>query len=316
MIMYLVLIGAVFLLSLIIGRIAIVKLMELKLAQTIRDDGPKSHFEKAGTPSMGGIIFIIPITIASFFLMPVAVLPLLAMLAYGALGMYDDLKKRVIKKGKGLSVKKKFLLQILAGLILAVVAFFVNRGSVISFSNSVSFSINIIVYFIFMTIYFVGVTNAVNLTDGLDGLSTMVTLPIVVVFILISLLQRNYQMIGVCGIIFVALLGFLIFNLHPAKIFMGDTGSMALGALIAGIAVVLKVELLLLILGLVYIVETVSVMLQVLYFKAIGGNRLFKMAPLHHHFELSGMKETSVVKWFAIASCIISIIAFIIYWSI
>ena len=316
MIMYLVLIGAVFLLSLIIGKISVVKLRELKLAQTIRDDGPKSHFEKAGTPSMGGLIFIIPIIIASFFLMPAAVLPLLAMVAYGALGMYDDLEKRVIKKGKGLSVKKKFLLQILVGLVLAVIAFFVKGGAVIGFSNSVSFNINIVVYFIFMTVYFVGVTNAVNLTDGLDGLSTMVTLPIMVVFILISLLQGNYQMVGVCGVVLVALLGFLIFNLHPAKIFMGDTGSMALGALIAGIAIVLKVELLLLILGLVYIAETLSVMLQVLYFKATGGKRLFKMAPLHHHFELSGMKETAVVKWFTIASCIISLIAFIIYWSI
>ena len=243
-------------------------------------------------------------------------MPLLAMLAYGALGMYDDLEKRVIKKGKGLSVKKKFLLQILAGLILAVVAFFVKGGAVIGFSNSVSFNIDIVVYFIFMTIYFVGVTNAVNLTDGLDGLSTMVTLPIVVVFILISFLQGNYQMVGVCGVVLVALLVFLIFNLHPAKIFMGDTGSMALGALIAGIAIVFKVELLLLVLGLIYIAETLSVMLQVAYFKATGGKRLFKMAPLHHHFELSGMKETAVVKWFTIASCIISLIAFIIYWSI
>ena len=315
MIMYLVLIGMVFLLSLMIGRIAMFKLREFKLSQTIRHDGPISHLKKAGTPSMGGIIFIIPITIAFFFLMPAAVLPLLAMLNYGVLGMYDDLEKRVIKKGKGLPIKKKFLLQILSGLILSVVAFFVNESSVIGFSNSISFNINIIVYFIFIAVYFVGVVNAVNLTDGLDGLSTMVTLPIIIVFMLISLLNGNYQMIVVCAVIFIALLGFLIFNLHPAKIFMGDTGSMALGALIAGIAIVLKIELLLLILGLVYIIETVSVMIQVLYFKANDGSRFFKMAPLHHHFELSGIKETVVVNRFVIASCITSLIAFIIYWG-
>lgn len=316
MIMYFVLFGFVFLLSLIIGKIAVVKLKELKLSQTIRDNGPESHFKKVGTPSMGGIIFIIPITIGFFFLMPTATLPLLAMLTYGALGIYDDLEKRVIKDGKGLSVKKKLLLQILFGFIMAIIAFFVNSGSVIGFSNNIYFNANIIVYFIFITIYFISVTNAVNLTDGLDGLLTMVTLPIMIIFLLISLLKGNYQIAGVCMVVFIALLEFLIFNLYPAKIFMGDTGSMALGALIAGIAIVLKIELLLLIIGLVYVVETVSVIIQILYFKITGGSRFFKMAPLHHHFELSGMNETTVVKYFTISSCIVSFIAFIIYWSI
>ena len=289
------------------------KLRKLNLEQTIRDDGPQSHLKKQGTPSMGGLIFLIPIILASLFYLEQAIIPIVALIGYGLIGIYDDLDKRVIKKSGGLSVKRKLLLEIIIGLLVGFVAVFLIDKNHIGLTDKLFIDANWIIYTLFIAFFIIAVTNGTNLTDGLDGLAILTTIPIFILFIGISILQGNYLLAEFNGLIIVALAGFLFFNIHPAKIFMGDTGSLALGALVAGMSIILNVELLLIVFGFIYLIESISVMLQVLYFKRTGGKRLFKMAPLHHHFELSGWNETKVVAVFTVVSFVMSGLAYMIY---
>lgn len=299
--------------TIILGLFIINKLKKLKLEQTIRDDGPSTHLQKKGTPSMGGLIFLIPVGIIGTFYLPSTLLPLLALLGYAALGIYDDLDKRVINNSGGLTIPRKLMLEILIGIIVSVISIVFLKDNIIGISKSGIFAANGIIYTIFIIIFFISVTNAVNFTDGLDGLATMVSIPIFILFIFISLHQGNIALARFCGVIVASLIGFLVFNFHPAKIFMGDTGSLALGALVAAIAIILNVELLLLIFGFIYFIEAISVLIQIVYFRKTNGGRFFKMAPLHHHFELSGWSELKVVFTFTLASVGLSVLAYIIY---
>jgi phospho-N-acetylmuramoyl-pentapeptide-transferase len=303
----------VFLFTLLSGLFITVKLRKLKLEQTIREDGPQSHFKKQGTPSMGGIIFLIPIVMLSLFYLTQSIIPLLALVGYGIIGIYDDLDKRVINSSGGLTVKKKLSLEIIMGLIIGIITVFYMDNTTISLTDSISINVNWFIYAMFIAIFLIAVTNGTNLTDGLDGLAILTAVPIFILFIAISIQQENYILAEYNALIIFALLGFLVFNIHPAKIFMGDTGSLALGALIAGMSILLNIELLLIIFGFIYVIESMSVLMQVSYFKSTGGKRLFKMAPLHHHYELLGWSETKVVSVFTLVSFIASFLAYIIY---
>ncbi len=303
----------VFILTIFTGQYITEKLKKLKLEQTIRDDGPKTHLKKQGTPSMGGLIFLIPIVIASIYYLPASFIPLVAILGYGAIGFYDDLDKRVIKKSGGISIKKKLVLEILIGLFVGIIAIVFLKDSNIGFTAHIFFKVPWFFYILFTTFFIIAVTNGTNLTDGLDGLATLTTIPIFIIFIGISLLQNNILLAQFNALIIISLLGFLIFNKYPARIFMGDTGSLALGALVASMSILLNIELLLLIFGFIYLIESISVLLQIAYFKNTGGKRLFKMAPIHHHFELSGWSERKVVLIFTIIALITSSFAFVLY---
>ena len=308
--LYFVLVLAV---TIVLGYYVIGRLKQLKLEQTIRDDGPQTHLKKMGTPSMGGLIFLIPILIVSLFYLPMTLVPLIAMTGYAILGGYDDLEKRVVKKGGGLSIPKKLLFQILIGILVGTAAMLILDSRLIGFGNSLGITIHPVLYSLFIIFFIIAVTNGVNFTDGLDGLATLVSLPVFLLFAAVAMNQGKMAIAGFCGLIIAALLGFLFFNRHPAKIFMGDTGSMALGALIAGISIVLNIELLLLIFGFVFLVESISVVLQIGWFKLTGGKRLFRMAPIHHHFELLGWTETKVVRVFTLVSSGMSLLAYLIY---
>lgn len=308
---YLVIIN--FVITFILGIFITRKLKEMKLEQTIRDDGPVSHLKKQGTPSMGGLIFLIPILIWALIYLPTTLVPLVALIGYAALGIYDDLDKRVVNKSGGLSVKRKFIFQVIIGIIVSLITVFFLRENAIYVGSEITLSLNRVIYILFIIFFLIAVTNGVNFTDGLDGLVTMVTIPIIILFIVISLDKGNVEMAKFSGMVLVSLIAFLFFNFHPAKIFMGDTGSLALGALVAGIAIVLNIELLLLVFGFVYFIEVLSVMLQVGYFKMTKGKRILKMAPLHHHFELSGWSEKKVVFVFTGVSTLMSVLAYLIY---
>jgi len=304
-----------FFISLLEGPIFVPLLHRLKFGQSIREDGPKSHLKKAGTPTMGGIIFIVSavITMAIMIREPgdEAMIALYAFLAFGIIGALDDGLKIVRKKNLGLRAYQKMLLLLIVSGIFGYYA-----------ANNPNIGTSIFVPFIhvnwdlgnwyipFIIFYFVSVTNSVNLTDGLDGLATSVTLLIMTFFSLISFALGHYTLSIFCAVTAGALLGFLRYNAFPAQIFMGDTGSLALGGAVAAVAMILQLPLLILIVGGIYIIEAVSVVLQVSSFK-LTRKRIFKMAPIHHHFELSGWHETKVVSVFCIITVILCLVAFL-----
>ena len=300
-------------LTVILGIFITSKLKQLNLEQKIRDDVPVAHLKKQGTPSMGGLIFLIPTILISIIYLPHTLLPFLALLGYALIGIYDDLDKRVINKSGGLSIKKKLILEIIIGTVTSLVALLFLKSNLIGFTKNIVFELHPLIYIVFIIIFLISVTNGLNFTDGLDGLATMVTIPVFVLFIFISLDQGNIVMAKFSGMILASLVGFLFFNFYPAKIFMGDTGSLALGALVAAIAIMLNVEILILFFGFIYFVEALSVIIQIVYFKTTKGKRFFKMAPLHHHFELSGWRETKTVLVFTLVSTIMSLLAYFIY---
>lgn len=279
-------------------------LKKLKAGQSIREDGPQSHLSKAGTPTMGGVVMILAVLITSLtagrFNSDMLIL-LAAFVCFGALGFVDDFIKVALKRNLGLTAKQKFLLQIL---IAAALAVYQQQASVYGTKILVPI-VNTYwdlgwFYIPFVVFVVVAMVNAVNLTDGLDGLAAGVTVPVT---LFLSFVGASYGFTSTtvfCGAMTGACLGFLLYNRHPAKLFMGDTGSLALGGGVAAAAILMNIELIIPIAGGVYVAEVLSVVLQVAYFKKTGGKRLFKMAPLHHHFELSGWKEVKVV-WVAIA---------------
>ena len=294
-----------FFFAILLGPIFIPFLKRLKFGQSIREEGPRSHLKKSGTPTMGGIIFIIPalITTAAGFLFQNYfewgydwVMMLIALIGFGLIGFIDDFIIVVKKNNDGLRPKHKILAQFI---IAAIIFFlFITNGYSTELSILGLFSFDLYwAYGIFLLFWLIGFSNATNLTDGLDGLCGGVSVIVFGVLGTIALFQEQTAIMLLCFTMVGALAGFLIFNLNPAKVFMGDTGSLALGALIAVISILLKQEFLLLIIGFVYVIETASVILQVLYFKKTR-KRIFKMAPLHHHFEESGWNEQKVVMMF------------------
>lgn len=304
-----------FFLALIAGPVFIPALARLKFGQTVRDDGPASHFKKTGTPTMGGLIFLVPVTLVSLYYARTypGLLPLLFVtLGFGIIGFVDDFIKVVKKRKDGLYANQKMF-----GLILIAASFtyYIAYHTDIGFDVSIPYigTINSIWFFFAFTIFvLLATTNAVNITDGLDGLAAGITLIVMVFFTVVAMTRNEWGYIKVFSAIMAgSCLGFLSFNIHPAKVFMGDTGSLALGGAVAAIAIMLKMPLILLLVGGIYVVETLSVVIQVASFK-LRGKRVFRMAPLHHHFELAGWKETKVVAVFWSITLILCLISFLI----
>ena len=292
-----------FISTVILGAIVVPKLRKLKVGQIVREDGPKSHLKKSGTPVMGGIVMIIVVTIilaVNLVNYKELIIPIVAIFGCGIIGFIDYYKKLVKKNTEGLSPKKKiFGLLIITALVIVLYLKVFNFGTeiIVPFVNQPLY-LSPLVFVIFTAFVFIGTTNAVNLTDGLDGLASGVVAIIMTFFTLIAIKNQEKDMIILGASCVGTCLGFLVFNYHPAKVFMGDTGSLALGGAVAAIAIMLKMPLYLLIVAFVCVFDTISVALQVIYFKITKGKRLFKMAPFHHHLELSGMKETKVVILF------------------
>ena len=291
----------------------------LKFGQAIREEGPQSHMHKKGTPTMGGISFIIAIVISlivAMFLdssnMQYYILFIYTTISFSIIGYIDDMLIVVKKKNDGLAPRKKLMLQILFSVIFYILVTFIYKD--VNYIHIPVFDYNLNIsyfYIIFLVFWQTGFSNAVNLTDGLDGLATSVTIITTSTFALLAYKENNFPVLVFCLTIVGALAGFLLFNRNPAKIFMGDTGSLALGGILAAISVILHKEVAFLFIGLVYILETLSVIIQVAYFKKTG-KRIFKMSPLHHHFELSGYGEVKTVYIFVIIAVISSAIGYFV----
>ena len=302
-----------FIACVVLGAFVIPKLHNF--GQNVRDDGPKSHLKKQGTPSMGGIFIIGAFAIATLFFVkdnPDAIVVLLITVGYGLVGFLDDYIKVVKKRSLGLRAWQKVVFQLIVTILFAIYLLKMNDfGTEIYVPFTKGFYINLgWLYVPFLFFVMVGTVNSVNLTDGLDGLASGVTVLVATYFVFIAY-AVNKGLIPVCGAAIGALLGFLVFNSYPAKVFMGDTGSLALGGFVASVAILTKMPIMLVIVGFVYVCESLSVMIQVGYFKLTGGKRIFKMAPIHHHFELSGLQGIKVVELFAIATAVLCLLGFV-----
>ena len=305
-------------LTVALALIVIPILRRLKVGQIERSDGPESHLKKQGTPTMGGIIIILAITLVTILAyfyytkqgdveMAKNILPILCLtVGFGLIGFIDDFKKLVLKNTKGLKPSLKML-----GLLFISVAYVVYllKGVNLGTDTYIPFikeyvTIPVWAYIPFAILVILGTTNAVNLTDGIDGLSSSVTVIIITCLAIIATILGVKELVIFCSIVVGAVLGFLMFNMQPAKVFMGDTGSLFLGGVVSGAALYLKMPILLLVIALIPVLETVSVIIQVAHFKRTG-NRFFKMAPIHHHLELSGWKENRIVITFSIITLIV-----------
>lgn len=314
-----------FMASVVISMIIVPILRKLKVGQIERKEGPESHLKKQGTPTMGGIIMIIVILAVTFFCyydymsdnqadIAKNLLPLLFVsIGFGLVGFIDDFKKLILKNTNGLSPKAKMfglLIISVAYTLILIKVLNIGTDTYIPFLNT-NVTLPIWIYIPFAIIVMLATTNAVNLTDGIDGLSTSVTTIIITCLTVISIIFGIKEITIFGSILIGSCLGFLLFNLHPAKVMMGDTGSLMLGGAIAGIALYLKIPILLLIIAIIPVIETLSVMIQVTHFKRTG-ERIFKMTPIHHHFELSGWKENKIVSIFSLITlvfCIIGLMA-------
>lgn len=314
-----------FSMSVILSIIIIPILKKLKIGQSEREDGPETHLNKKGTITMGGIILIVTILLLSAFLyidyssedinIATRLLPMIFVtIGFGIVGFIDDFKKVILHNTDGLSPKLKMLgLMIIAILYVVMLVFNFDNGTDIYIPFVKQYiTLPLWLYIIFAVIVILAATNAVNLTDGIDGLSTSVTTIILTCLTVISIIWGVKETTIFGCIVIGAALGFLLFNLHPAQVFMGDTGSLLLGGAIAGIALYLKLPLLLLLIAIIPVLETLSVILQIFYFKKTGGKRLFKMAPIHHHLELSGWKENKIVSIFSLITLIMCMVGIMI----
>jgi phospho-N-acetylmuramoyl-pentapeptide-transferase len=293
-----------FIISVILSPIFIPFLRRLKFGQSIREEGPKSHQKKSGTPTMGGIIIMVSILLTTLLvsnrlgeLSVTTYLLLFVTIGYGVLGFLDDFIKVVLKRNLGLTSRQKLFGQI----VIAIIFYFIFKQN--NFSTAISipgtdFEFDLkLLYVLLLIIWLVGFSNAVNLTDGLDGLVSGTAAIAFGAFAVLAWNQAQYDVAIFCVAVVGAVLGFLVFNANPAKVFMGDTGSLALGGAIATVAIMLKLEILLLLIGGVFVIETLSVIIQVISFKTTG-RRVFRMSPLHHHYELVGWSEWRVVVTF------------------
>lgn len=320
--MYQLLIGGVgaFVLAAILGTLLIPVLRRLKFGQEIREEGPKWHAKKSGTPTMGGLIFIAAIILMTAICYMIGVLAgidvsagseiimlLVISVVYGIIGFIDDYIKVILKRNLGLTAKQKFLLQLIAAIGFVCWAVY---GEGISTSVMIPFigvELSLGWLFIpFATVVILATVNSVNLTDGLDGLATCVTIVVSIFFILFAELgaMPNSAVALFAAILLGSLVGFLLYNKYPAKVFMGDTGSLFLGGAVCGMAILLEQPLALLIVGFVYVMESLSVILQVISFKTTG-KRIFKMSPIHHHFEMCGWSEKKVVAIFSLVTAVL-----------
>ncbi|OPD37399.1 phospho-N-acetylmuramoyl-pentapeptide-transferase [Clostridium botulinum] len=304
-----------FLLSTITSLFLIPLFKKLNLGQSIKNGIPISHKKKAGTPTFGGIIFIFSSIITMLFMIKnynkELLLVISSLIAFGLIGFIDDTLKKIHKKNEGLTSKGKMILLLFVSSIFAIYSYYnPSIGSIIMFPFTKKLFDLRILYIPFITFYYVSTTNALNLTDGLDGLAASITLLVVTFFIFLSFGMGHYTLSISCGCIAGALLGFLRYNCYPAKIIMGDTGSLALGGAIATIAMILKNPFIVIIVGGIYVIEALSSLIQIVFFKLFG-KRIFKMAPIHHSFELHGWHETKIVSVFSIITTILCLIGFL-----
>ncbi len=309
-----------FAITVVLGCVIVPILRKLKVGQIERNDGPESHLKKQGTPTMGGIIMILGITIMTIgayifykdkdIEVATRLLPILGLtIGFGVIGFIDDFKKLVLKNTTGLKPSLKML-----GLLLISVIYvlYLVKGINLGTETYIPIlkhyiTIPVFAYIPFAILVILGTTNAVNLTDGIDGLSPSVCTIIITALTIIATMFNVKEIVIFGAIVIGAVLGFLIFNIHPARVFMGDTGSLFLGGVISGIALYLKMPLILLVIAIIPVIETISVIIQVAFFKKTG-KRVFKMAPIHHHFELSGWKENKVVVVFSLITLIMSVV--------
>lgn len=298
-----------FLIVIILGPIFIPMLARFKFGQTVRDEGPQSHLAKNGTPTMGGVMMIVAILITGLTRATISkglIVGLICIVGFGFVGFLDDFIKIKMKRSLGLKAYQKIILQFALALYIAYYQYSASPSAtqlVIPFTNHI---INLGIWYIpFMMIFIIGTVNAVNLTDGLDGLASGVTLIVSCFFVLFAVSISNSDVAILAAATAGACLGFLGFNSYPAKVFMGDTGSMALGGAVVAFATLTNSPLIIIIVGFIYLAEALSVMIQVTYFKLTNGKRIFKMAPLHHHFEQCGWPETRVVFVFWIATVVL-----------
>ncbi len=318
------------LISFVVGPFMIRKLAQHQVGQQIRELGPESHYSKAGTPTMGGALILVAIAISTLLWGNLGNLyiwvVLLVTLGFGAIGFYDDYRKMVLKDSAGISAKTKFLWQSLLGLVAAVVLYAnattpAETHLIVPFFKDIAIDMGLM-YIVLAYFVIVGTSNAVNLTDGLDGLAILPTVMVASALGIFAYLTGHVkfaeylgipyvagvgEVVVICGALAGAGLGFLWFNTYPAQVFMGDVGALALGAALGVIAVVVRQEIVLVIMGGVFVIETVSVILQVVSYK-LTGRRIFRMAPLHHHFELKGWPEPRVIVRFWIITVILVLI--------
>lgn len=301
-----------FAISVLLGPVVIPFLKRLKVGQTVRNEGPEAHLKKNGTPTMGGILILISVVVTSILYVkeyPKIIPILFATMGFGLIGFLDDYIKVVLKRSMGLRAWQKMALQIL---VTGVFAYYIMHYTDVSLAMKVPFFpekyldfgiLNIPILFFIV----IGTVNGANFTDGLDGLASSVTVLIATFFTVVAIgLQSGIEPVT-CAVVG-ALLGFLLFNVYPASVFMGDTGSLALGGFVAATAYVMQMPVFLAIVAFIYVIEVLSVAIQVSYFKLTGGKRIFKMAPIHHHFELCGWPETRVVAVFSIVTALLCLV--------
>jgi phospho-N-acetylmuramoyl-pentapeptide-transferase len=308
-----------FAISAVLCPIVIPFLHRLKFGQQVRQDGPQAHLKKQGTPTMGGLVILASIVITSLFYIPdyPKIIPVLFVtVGFGIIGFLDDYIKIVMKRSEGLNPVQKLIGQfIITGIFIyyLVCSGEVGTSMLIPFTGGFGngFYLDLGILFIpFVFFVILGTDNGVNFTDGLDGLCTSVTI-LIATFMTVVSIGENAGISPITGAVVGSLLGFLLFNVYPAKVFMGDTGSLALGGFVASSAFMMQMPLFIPIVGLIYLVEVLSVIMQVSYFKATHGKRIFKMAPIHHHFELCGWSETRVVAVFSIITALLCMVAYL-----
>jgi phospho-N-acetylmuramoyl-pentapeptide-transferase len=307
--------GLAFIIALLVGPVVIPILRRLKFGQSIRQEGPERHLAKAGTPTMGGVIILTALLVPVLFFVgndAEVLLALFVTFGHGVIGFIDDFIKVVLKRSLGLRAKQKLFGQIIMAVALAYIATtYFGRGTdlwlpVIGINVDFGY-----LYYILIFLVLVGTTNAVNLTDGLDGLAAGTTTVAATAYAVIAMAFAKPHLAIFCVSLAGATLGFLRYNIHPAKVFMGDTGSLALGGALAAVAVLTKTELLLVLVGGIFVLEALSVIIQVISFKSTG-KRVFKMSPIHHHFELSGWSETKVVTVFWFVGSLFAVLALLV----
>lgn len=307
--------GVSFVLAVLIGPLFIPLLRRLKFGQQVRDDGPQSHLKKTGTPTMGGIIILVALTLAFLKFADVGTeywALIVACLGFGLVGFLDDYIKIAFKRSLGLTAKQKLFGQLLFSILFCVLLHRMDHSTAIGFPGA-DWSLELgFGYYVLVVIMFFAASNAVNFTDGLDGLLSGTSALAFGAFAIIAVEATQPQAAVFCAATVGAVLGFLVFNAHPAKIFMGDTGSLGLGGGIAAVAILTKTELLLLIIGGVFVLEMLSVIIQVASFKT-RGKRVFKMSPIHHHFELSGWSEWRIVTTFWFVGLLFAGVGLILY---
>ena len=306
-----------YVLGLLLSLIVLPYLKKLKVGQIVRDDGPESHLKKSGTPTMGGIIILITTLVVLAICTikyPKLIMAIVPFIGFGVVGFIDDFKKLRYENTEGLSPIKKLILLFVvsAAFILLYLLTFGYGTDILIPILGIDVVLPIGIFIIFTVFILLGTSNAVNLTDGLDGLATGVVTIILAFFTAVAIKNNDTEMVIFGTTVMGANLAFLLFNMYPAKMFLGDTGSLALGGAVAAMAIIMKMPIYLAIVALIPVMETLSVALQVIYFKISKGKRLFKMAPLHHHLELSGMKETKIVSVFWIITAVLCVLAYFI----